>query len=409
MSKRVVITGYGCFMPIGKNVDEMWKNLKNGEISIRELDQELIDNTGVKFASKFKDYDPKNYFSKKEIRTYDEVMQYAVLSAREASKMANLDEVQDRTRIGVNMTSGIGGFKTIENEAFKACEKGYNKIAPMFIPRSIVNLVAGNVAIDQNATGICNSLVTACSSSTDAIGHAKMYIESDFADIMITGGSEATVTNIGLAGFKNIGALSRNEELEKACIPFDRDRSGFVMGEGSTSLILEEYEHAKKRGATIYGEVTGYFSTCDASHITAPDPEGKGGMRAIENSLKQSSIKPEEVALINAHGTSTPANEATEAVVYGQIFGTKVPITSTKSQTGHMLGGTGAFEALATLLSLNDRIITRTIGTQKIDFDNIDVCIGENRKIRGNYGLSMTLAFGGHNSVVVLKGREDNE
>ncbi len=403
--RRVVVTGFGAYTPTGKNSEELFNNLKNGKGSIDLLDQEIIDKTMISVASYFKDHNPSEHFSKKEIRSFDLVNQYAILAAREAYQNAHLKDV-DSFNIGCNVTSGIGGLSTIEQEISKAVKNdNFAKISPMFVPKSIINLVAGNVAIDLKLNGICNSVVTACASSTDAIGHAKMYIQNGMCDVMVTGGSEAVINLTGISGFKNIGALTKNEDPNNACISFDKDRNGFVMGEGSVCLVLEEYEHAKARGAKIYGEIAGYASTCDASHITAPDPEGVGCKNAINQALKNANITPTDIDFINAHGTSTPLNDISEAKVFNSLFGSDITVTSSKTMTGHMLGAAGAMEALACLKGLDEGVITPTINTKNIDPD-IDVNIALNPVQNDNmkYALSSSLGFGGHNSILVFKG-----
>ncbi len=404
--KRVVITGVGAYTPNGCSSDELFNNLKNGVSSIDYLDQDIKDKTSISVASYFKDYDPKDHFSKKEIRSYDLVNQYAILAAREAYKNANLDDVQDRDSIGCNITSGIGGLTTIEEEISKANKHdNFSKISPMFVPKSIINLVAGNVAIDLNLHGICNSVVTACASSTDAIGHALMYINNSMADVMVTGGSEACINLTGISGFKNIGALTKSEDKDNACISFDENRNGFVMGEGSVSLVLEEYNHAINRGAKILGEVVSYASFCDASHITAPDPNGVGFKKAINTALSSANIDASDIDFVNAHGTSTPLNDISEARVLNEIFGSDIKVTSSKTMTGHMLGAAGAMEALACVLGIDQNIITPTINTKNIDPEiNVDVITKTHSDTKLSYCMSTSLGFGGHNSVLIFKG-----
>lgn len=410
--RKVVITGIGTINSVGLNVTDTWSGLKAGKLGISKLDDELTASTGVKFAGKITDYDPKAYFDRKQIRRLDKTSQFALIAAREAAADAKLDEISDRSRIGVNVTSGIGGLDTIEENLLKAANKGFTKISPMFIPGSIVNLVAGNVAIDLNCTGICVPTVTACASSTDAIGHGAMYIANGLVDAMVVGGAEAAVNQTGLAGFANMGALTNGTSAESACTPFAGERSGFVMGEGAATLVLEEYEHAKARSAKIYGFVEGYSATCDANHITAPDQEAKMGLMAAQNALKMANVNPEQVLYVNSHGTSTPLNDKGEDVLLGKLYSNsalKPVVTSTKSMTGHLLGATGALEAIATVLSLNAGICTPTIGTTVVDPDiSLNICLNQAKPIDSEYGISFSLGFGGHNSVIVIKRGEQN-
>lgn len=399
--RRVVVTGIGTFAPFGKSTPEAFENLMASKGSIKQLPDELSKATGINFASYFDDYQGSDFFSKKELRSYDLVSQYAIIAAIEAAKQANLNMLCDRNMIGCNVTSGIGGLNTIEAEIVKATSSGFNKISPMFIPKSIINLVAGNVAIKQDAKGICNSLVSACASSTDAVGHAAMYIENGLADVMITGGSEATINKTALAGFANIGALNKTDQLDEASIPFDERRKGFVMGEGACVLVLEEYEHAKKRNAKIYAEICGYGASCDASHITAPDATGCGAQRAIQLALKDND--PKQISYVNAHGTSTPLNDQIEALVYQKLFDRPL-VTSTKGLTGHMLGAAGATELMVTIMSLQTNQATIMKNSTMIDQNfKLNFATATNNVIEDGYGLSVSLGFGGHNAAVLVK------
>jgi 3-oxoacyl-[acyl-carrier-protein] synthase II len=407
--KRVVVTGYGAFTPIGKTAEETWQNAKAGVSGISGTPERVFEATGVRYCGRIKDYKIEDYFERKEARIYDPSAQFAIIAAREACEMANIATIEDRFRVGCNVTSGIGGIQSIEEGVDTRDAKGYKRISPLFIPKVIVNLVAGNVAIDQDAKGICNTLVTACASSTDAIGHAYAYIQSGLVDCMITGGTEASISPMAMAGFNNMKALSNPEDVNKACIPFDKDRSGFVMGEGSCVMILEDYDKAVARGAQIYGEIVGYGASCDASHITAPDVNGVANIYALEMALKCQDIAKEDIKLINAHGTSTPLNDKGEASMIRRSFGEdlakKVHVTSTKSMTGHLLGGTGALEAYITLRSLNEGVITPTINTTNIDPDceGLNIALELTEDDTMVYGLSTSLGFGGHNSVIVVK------
>lgn len=407
--RKVVVTGIGMINPIGRSTKECYQNLCDLKLGIRPLNEQLTEQTGVLFGGVIEGYEPLDFFSKKEIRSLDLVTQYGLIAADEACLDAKLEEVTDRTRIGVNVSSGIGGIQTIQTEMQKAEKKGYKKVSPLFIPKAITNIIAGNIAIKHQCYGICNALVTACASSTDAIGHAKMYIEQGLTDVMITGGSEASVSELGLAGFQNLTALSKATDVTKASTPFDVNRSGFVMGEGACVLILEELEHAKARGAHIYGQVAGYGATCDASHITAPDSSGVHAKRALINALDQAGVTTKDVKHINCHGTSTPLNDKGEVNFINQVFeDVPVTLTSTKGNTGHLLGAAGSTEAAFALLSINDSLITPTLNTLDIDPDcNADICIKEVRKLESKYAISLSLGFGGHNGALVLKRGSD--
>lgn len=405
--RKVVVTGIGMINSLGNNADECFDGLLNKKLGISEVSSEITEASSVKFAGLVKDYNPTDHFNKRALRSFDLVNQYGILAAREAAIHANIQAITNRDRIGCNVTSGIGGMSTIEKEILNASEKGFGRISPSFIPKAIINLVAGNIAIDLKCNGICNSVVTACASSTDAIGHAKMYIESNMADVMITGGSEACVNKTSLAGFNNLGALSRGETVETASIPFDVNRSGFVMGEGASVLVLEEEQHAINRGAKILGYIEGYGATCDANHITAPDPEAEFGVKAVNIALNQANIIPTDVRHINCHGTSTPLNDAGEVKLLSKVYQEDInipTITSTKSNTGHLLGAAGSTEAAFCIMSLNKKVITPTINTKQLDETCVvDVCLDEVRENDSEYAMSLSLGFGGHNSCIVMK------
>lgn len=406
MSKRVVVTGMGTINPIGCNVDETWKNAVNGLNGIKKIDNETINDFGVHVAGLVSNYDGLEYFNKKQLRTYDKVVQFAIVAAREAYSQAKLDEVEDRFRISTCVSSGIGGLDTIQKELTTAVTKGYKKVSPYFIPNSIVNLVSGNVAIDLNLKGGCTTVVTACASGTDSIGSAYNNIISGFNDIVVCGASEASVNEIGMTGFNNIKALNRSSDVNNASIPFDTNRSGFVMGEGAAVIVIESYESAISRGVEILGEIVGYNTTCDASHITAPDSEAVGAVRAFETMISRSSIDKNDINYINCHGTSTILNEKTEAVMINKVFkNNKMPtVTSSKSMTGHLLGAAGALEAIITLKTIKDQIITPTINIKEVDPSlNLNVCL-ESTKQKINIGVSTSLGFGGHNSMLAFKG-----
>lgn len=400
--RRVVITGMGTINPLANNANHTWLAMKTGKNGIKKLDPELTDKTGIHVGGTI-DYQANDFFDRKEQRVYDRVTQLALIAAREAAQMANLAQITNRDRIGVNVSSGIGGMNTIETEIISAQNRGYKRVSPLFIPKSIVNLVPGNISIDLDTHGISNAIVTACASGNDALGHGFNYIKSGMMDVMVSGGAEASVCSAALAGFANMKALSRSENPDYASIPFDQNRNGFVMGEGAAVLILEDLEHAKARNARIYGEIVGYGASSDASHITAPDSNGTYAKKAIENALKQAEITAEDLMFINAHGTSTPLNDQIEAKIFGEIK-PQIEVTSTKSMTGHLLGAAGAIEAINVVKSLEEGIITPTINTKELDeiTENIEVV----RKLRakgGKYALSTSLGFGGHNACIIFK------
>ncbi len=405
--KRVVITGLGAMSPLGNDLSSTWSGMKSAKNGITLLPDEIREAIGVHVGGQLQGYDETEHFNRKQIRTYDRVNQISILAAREAAQDAKLDTINARERIGVNISSGIGGLQTIQEQILAVPEKGYKRVSPLFIPRALINLVAGNVAIDLDVHGITNSVVTACASSTDAIGHAMHYIQSGMVDVMVTGGSEATICEVGLAGFNNMKALSRSENPDYASIPFDKNRNGFVMGEGAGVLILEELEHAQKRGAQIYGEVVGYAATCDANHITAPDSEGTYTKLAVKSALKMANINPEDINFINAHGTSTPLNDATESMVFSELL-PGVNVTSSKSMTGHLLGAAGAIEAINIVKSLEEGVITPTINSKEIDECTAKInIVRELTKTQGKYAMSTSLGFGGHNSVAIFKKFEE--
>lgn len=407
MARKVVITGIGTINSLGNDVASTWDAMKSGKLGISKLDSEITEATGVHVGGVMSDYVATDYFNRKQARRLDVATQYAIIAAKEAAEQANLSAIEDRESIGVNVTSGIGGIQTIEDNILKAADKGFGKVSPMFIPNAIINLVAGNVAIELDCKGLCTPVVSACASSTDAIGHAAMYIESGLVDVMVTGGAEAALNRAGLAGFANMGALNDTDDETRASIPFDEERAGFVMGEGAAALVLEDYDHAIARGANILGFVSGYGSTCDANHITAPDSEAVQGVRAVKVALDKAEIEASDVGYINAHGTSTPLNDRGEAGLISKVYGEdamKPVVTSTKSMTGHLLGATGGLEAIATIMSLNENIATPTIGTKVIEEGlGINVATDTGIELNTEYGMSTSLGFGGHNSVVILK------
>jgi 3-oxoacyl-[acyl-carrier-protein] synthase II len=332
---------------------------------------------------------------------------YGIYAALEAAEMSGLDfDKEDMNRVGVIVGSGIGGLPTIQDQVTRMNEKGMKRVAPLFVPMAIVNMAAGNIALKLGAKGICTSVVTACASGTNSIGDAFRNIKHGYSDVIFAGGSEASICEIGIAGFASLTALSNTEDPLRASIPFDKDRNGFVMGEGAGILVLESLEHAQARGANILAEVVGYGANCDAYHMTSPTPDGSGAAKAMELALEEAGITPNQVGYINAHGTSTQANEKGESQAIERVFGTDefTKVTSTKSLTGHLLGAAGGIEAIATLQSLENQFIPATQGTKELGEEiNIHVVTGTGVDHSFDYAISNSLGFGGHNAVICLK------
>ena len=409
MEKRVVITGMGAINPIGKNVDETWKSIKNKKCGIENITLVDVSDFKTKVAGEVKEYNEEDYFERKEAKRMDRCTQFAVISAREAFKDSGItEENTDFNRVGIFISSGIGGLNTIETQTRNNFEKGHRRISPMFIPMGIVNMPSGNVAIDLKLKGESVSLVSACASSTHAIGEAYKNIKQGYEDVILAGGTEAAICTIGLAGFENMKALSSSEDPNRASIPFDKERNGFVMGEGGCVVVLEELEHAKKRGAKIYAEVVGFGSTTDAYHITSPDPTGEGAARAMTRAMEDAKLKPEDIDYINAHGTSTSLNDSTETKAIKQAFGEsakKVKISSTKGNTGHLLGAAGVLEAIICAKAINDKIIPPTINYKEKD-EECDLDITPNEIVKDEnlkIAMSNSLGFGGHNACLIIK------
>lgn len=413
MSKRrVVVTGIGAISPLGNTANEMWEAMKAGKHGIAEITHFDTTNYEVKLAAEVKNFEPLDHFSKMEAKRLDRYAHFALVSARQAFADAGLEgKIEDPYRFGVIYTTGIGGLQTIESEATKLLEKGPRRVSPMFVPMAIVNMGAGNIAIDLGAKGHCTSVVTACASATHALGDALRMIQYGDADVILTGGAEATITQLGVAGFQALRALSTSTNPDRASIPFDKERNGFIMGEGGGALILEEYEHAKKRGAKIYAELAGFGSTCDANHITAPDPSGEAGARALVNAVKDAGVELSDVDYINAHGTSTPLNDKTETTAIKVAFGDeakKVAVGSTKSMTGHLLGAAGAIEAIVCVKAIQEGIVPATTNYQVADEDcDLDYITEGSRQQAVNVALSNSLGFGGHNATVAFKKVEE--
>lgn len=406
--RRVVVTGIGMITPVGNNTSDSWNAVKNGECGIGPITH--YDTTGrkVTLAGEVKDYDPGTTIDPKELRKMDRFVQFAMTAASEAVEASGIDFASENTeRAGVIISSGIGGFATIQSEIIKGNEKGYDRVSPYFIPQIISNMAAGQIAIKYGLNGMCSCVVTACAGGTNAIGDAFHRIRDGYEDVMLCGGTEACITEIGIGGFTSMRALHTGNDPKRASIPFDKDRSGFVMGEGAAVLILEEEEHAKKRGAKIYGEVVGYGANCDANHITAPLEDGSMAAKCLTLALNDANVKPEEIDYINAHGTSTHLNDSGETKAIKLAFSEhakKLMVSSTKSMTGHLLGAAGAVEAGFSVLALKDGFVPATIGYENFDEEcDLDIVpnVGRNKDIK--YAVSNSLGFGGHNACLVFK------
>ena len=412
MERRVVVTGLGAITPIGNTVEEFWKGIKEGKCGIDEITKFDTSDYKVKIAAEVKGYNEDEFFDKRTAKRMDLFSQYAIVVAREAIKDAGITaENTDMTRVATIISTGIGGLGTIEKENRNLVEKGPDRVSPMYIPMSIVNMAAGNVAIDLGLKGESFCVVTACASGTHSIGEAYRMIKHGYQDAAVAGGTEASITPTGIAGFSNIKALTQAEDVTRASIPFDKERSGFVMGEGAGVLVLEEYEHAKKRNAKIYAEVVGYGATSDAYHITSPSPDGEGAARAMTNAMKEAKINPEQVTYINAHGTSTHLNDLGETLAVKLAFGeaaNKVMMSSTKGNTGHLLGAAGGVEAVACVKAIEDSFVPPTIGYKVPDEEcDLDVVPNKGRNQKVAYAMSNSLGFGGHNSSILFKNIEE--
>lgn len=405
--KRVAVTGMGAVTPVGNGIEAFWKNITDGVCGIAPITHFDASEYKAKLAGEVKDFDPKDYMEKAEVRRTDLFSQYAEAAALQAVEDSGILGKIDPEKLGVYFGSGIGGFSTFMQEHNNLLNRGPLRVSPMFVPKMISNIAAGNIAIRFNAKGPCLSVTTACATSSSCIGEAYRAIKHGYADAVIAGGSEASVNELAVAGFVNCMALTECDDPLSASIPFDKRRSGFVMGEGAGALILEEYEHAKKRGAKIYCEITGYGSTCDAYHVTAPDPEGDGGARAIMQCIAESDADNCENIYINAHDTSTPLNDKTETLAIKKALGQKaydVSVSSTKSMTGHMLGAAGAVEAIAAVKALTTGIIPPTIGYKEPDPDcDLDYTPNIAKKRNVELAMSLSLGFGGHNACVAFK------
>lgn len=408
-TNRVVITGYGVTSPIGNTPQEFWKSLESGTIGIKPITKFDASEIPVHNAGEIQDFPFDKYFVRKDKNRMDTYSLYAIYASLEALENAGLDmETVDRDRVGVIVSSGIGGLQEMQEQIIRMHEKGMKRIQPMFIPKALSNMGAGNIALRIGANGVCKSITTACASANDAIGEAFREIKFGFQDVVLAGGSESTINEIGIGGFNALTALSTTEDPARSAIPFDKDRNGFVMGEGSGILVVESLEHAQKRGATILAEIVGYGNTCDAYHQTSPSPDGSGAAKAMKLAIVEAGIEPSDIDYVNAHGTSTQANEKGESQAIVAVLGKDVPVSSTKSFTGHLLGAAGAVEAIATIESMRHGFIHMTAGTQELSEDiEANVVMGQGLEADVRYAISNTFGFGGHNAVLAFKRWED--
>ena len=406
--RRVVVTGIGTINPIGHNVEETWKSIEEGRCGIAPIS--LFDTKGMKvaLAGEVKDFDVTKYIDKKEAKKMDRFIQMGMIASKEAMLDSGLDINNiDSHRFGVIVSSGIGGLGSIEKNYQTGEKRGFDRVSPFFIPMTISNLAAGHIAIAYHAQGLCTCPVTACAGGTNAIGDAFRNIRDGYQDVMIAGGCEASVTPLGIGGFTSMKALSDATDPNRASIPFDKERNGFVMGEGAGILILEELEHALNRSAHIYGEMTGYGVSCDAHHITAPLPNGEGGAYAMQNALDDAGISYDVIDYINAHGTSTHLNDLCETEAIKSVFkehAYKLAVSSTKGHTGHCLGAAGGIEAVLSVLALKHDFIPPTLNYQVKDEEcdlNVVPNIGVNKDL--HYVMSNSLGFGGHNASIIFK------
>lgn len=406
--RRVVVTGMGTVNSLGNNIDEFWKNIADNKLGFSFIEKFDTSRTGVKIASEVKNFIPDECFDKKELRRTDVFSQFAVTAAMEALRDSGTDFSDvDQYRTGVIIGCGIGGIELTLDEHNKYLEKGPGRMSVFYVPMMISNMAAGTIAMKTGFRGDNFAAVTACSSSTHAIGEAFRKIKDGYLDVCLCGGTESCITEFTIGGFNNMKALSRSEDLTRASIPFDKERDGFVLGEGSGVLVLEEYEHAVSRGARIYAEIAGYGATCDAYHMTSPMPEGDAAGRAMINAYTEAGLKAEQVDYINAHGTSTGLNDKYETNAIKKAFGDhayKLKINSTKSMIGHLLGAAGAVEAIATVMQIQNGLVHKTMGYKVQDEEcDLDYCTEGNVSMKINAALSNSLGFGGHNATICFK------
>ena len=406
--RRVVITGLGAVTPVGLTAADSWQAVRSGVCGIAPITQFDASSQKVSLAAEVKGFDADALLGKQEAKRMGRFTQFAIVSAREALADSGLNtEAEDLDRCGVIVSSGIGGLSITEAEHDRGLARGWDRVSPFYIPTAICNMAAGQIAIDTGFRGMCTCPVTACAGGTNAVGDAFHYIRDGYADVMLCGGTEAAVTPLAIGGFTSMKALSQATDPSRASIPFDAERSGFVLGEGAAILVLEELQHALDRGAHIYAEFVGYGATCDAYHMTAPRPDGSGGAKAMAMAISDAGITPDQVDYINAHGTSTHLNDAGETAAVKTVFGDharELAMSSTKSMTGHMLGAAGAVEAMFTALSLRDGYMPATIHYSVPDPEcDLDVVPNEGREAELHYALSNSLGFGGHNGSILLK------
>ena len=407
-NRRVVVTGLGAVTPLGLDVKTTWEGLKNGANGIGPITLFNTENFKATLAAEVKDFDPKEYLEVNEILRTDRYAQFAVAAAKQAADDSKIKGNVAPERFAVLFGTGIGGINTFETEHAKLLDKGPRRISPLFVPMMIANMASGIIAIKHGCKGSAMPCVTACASGSNAIGEAARLIRHGYADAVITGGAEAAITPSAVAGFVNMHALSVSSDPNAASLPFDSRRGGFVMGEGAVALILEEYEHAKARGAEIYGEVCGYGSTCDAYHITAPHPEAEGGAQAMKNAMAEAGYSENDTVYVNAHGTGTPMNDAIETIAIKKALGEenarKTYVSSTKSMTGHMLGAAGAVEALACIMAIKEGIIPPTINLKEQD-EACDLNCVPRKAVKADItlALSNSLGFGGHNACLAFR------
>ena len=406
--RRVVITGMGAVTPIGNTMADSWAAAKAGTCGIGPITRYDTSTQKAKLAGEVKNFDPETLLGKRECKRMDRFTQLALVASDQAMADSGLDrEKEDLNRCGIIFSSGIGGFETLGEAYQRGSTRGFDSVSPFFIPMIISNMAAGQIAIRYGFKGMCSCVVTACASSNNALGDAFHYIRDGYAEVMLCGGAEAAITPLAMGGFTSMKALCEGDDPKRASIPFDAERSGFVMGEGAGALLLEEYDHALARGAKIYAEVIGYGANCDAYHITAPAPGGAGGAACMALALADAGIAPEAVDYINAHGTSTPMNDSCETQAIRTTFGAhadKLMVSSTKSMTGHLLGAAGAVEAAFTALALHEGFVPPTVGYQVPDpACDLDIVPNQGRRADLRVALSNSLGFGGHNAAVVLK------
>lgn len=407
-NRRVVVTGMGALTPVGNTVQESWEGLKAGKNGIGPITTFDTTNLKAKLAAEVKNFDPLAYMERSEMLRSDRFTQLAVAAAEQAVEESGVKGKVKPERFAVYFGAGIGGMSTFETEHTKMMEKGPRRVSSLFVPMMIANMAAGAIALHHDCRGPAMPAVTACASGSNAIGEAMRLIRHGYADAVITGGTEAAITPIAVAGFANMQALSTAENPDEASLPFDKRRGGFVIGEGAVALVLEEYEHAKARGAKIYGEVCGYGSTCDAYHITSPHPEARGGAQAMKDAMAEAGYSEKDVVYVNAHGTGTPMNDTTETLAIKTALGEEAAhrayISSTKSMTGHMLGAAGAVEAMACLLALQEGVIPPTINLKEQD-PNCDLNYVPNQAVKAEISLALSnsLGFGGHNACLAFR------